>query len=434
MAFAPYRSRLLAAAIAAFLFLALPGWAAPGGAAKPAATKERGPVPVPPPSEDALNYYLTGNIAWAVQTAWELAIPAIFLFSGWAAKLGRSASRLTCHRVPQAGLCWIVFASIGGLACLPVWFFRFYMRSHWFGLSDQPLPDWLMETAKSFGVELGLGLIFICGGLPLIRRFPRNWWLAGGALALPLVIGLAFLEPMVFEPLFNDFQPIQDKALEAKVLDLAAAAGLDHPVVFQVNKSKQTKALNAYVSGVFGSSRIVLWDTLFPKMFQAEILSVVAHEMGHRVLHHVLKGTIFGWALLVAGLWGCQKSAGLVLARWGARFQIASLAEPAAIPLLVFLLLAAQFALTPVALAYSRHIEAEADRFALELTRDNHSGATSQVKLSLQNLANPRPGWLYIIFRASHPADAERIEFFNTYKPWETGQTLRYADIIRAPK
>jgi Zn-dependent protease with chaperone function len=317
---------------------------------------------------------------------------------------------------------------------LPVWYFRFYMRSHWFGLSDQPLPDWLLETAKGFGVELALGLLLVCGGFFLIRKFPRRWSLVAGVLALPLVIGLVFLEPMVFEPLFNDFQPLQDKALEAKVLDLAAAAGLDHPAVFQANKSKQTKALNAYVSGLFGSSRIVLWDTLFPKMFQSEILSVVAHEIGHRVLHHVLKGALFGWVLIVAGLWGCQQAAERALPRWGGRFQISSLTAPSAIPLLVFILLAAQFILAPVALAYSRHIEAEADRFSVELTRDNHAAATSQVKLSLQNLANPRPGLLYVLFRASHPADADRIEFFNTYKPWETGQPLRYGDLIRPPK
>ena len=378
-----------------------------------------------------MRFYYTGNIAWAFETAWDLAIPAIFLFSGWAARLGRFAARVAPNRTLQTGLFWILFGVIFALADLPVLFFRSYMRSHWFGLSEQPLPDWIADVFKEAGIEIALGLVAVWVGLYLIRRFPKNWWLACSTLALPLLLALVFLQPLVFEPLFNRFEPLQDKGLETKILALAESAGLEHPAVFQVNRSKQTKALNAYVSGLFGSARIVLWDTLFPKLSQREILSIVAHEVGHRVLHHLIKGTFVLWLLVTASLWGCSVAAPVILSKWGSMFQFTSLSEPAAIPLLVFLLLAAIFIVTPIGFAYSRHVEAEADRFALELTHDNHAGASSQLKLSLQNLSNPRPGWLFVLFRATHPPDAERIEFFNNYKPWETGEPLRYRDLIK---
>jgi STE24 endopeptidase len=400
----------------------------------PTGDREKGLVPVPPPSEDALAFYQTGNIGWGVDTAWKLAIPLILLLTGWAAKLGRWSGRVSSNWAAQTALVWLAFGLMFFLADFPVMFFRSWMRSHWFGLSEQPLPDWALDAAKGCGVELGLGLVLVVGCVFLIRRWPERWWLAAGLLALPLMLVLVFLEPVVVEPLFNRFEPLKDKRLEAKVVALAESAGLSHPVVFQVNRSRQTKALNAYVSGLSGSARIVLWDTLFPKMSEREILSVVAHETGHRVLRHVLKGTVLAWLLVLAGFWGCHRGAASILGRWGGRMGVASLAEPASVVLLVLLFLAAQFCLSPVAFAYSRHVEAEADRFALELTRDNHAGASAQLKLSLQNLSNPRPGWFFTVFRATHPSDASRIEFFNTYKPWESGAPLRYGALIKAKR
>ena len=100
-------------------------------------------------------------------------------------------------------------------------------------------------------------------------------------------------------------------------------------------------------------------------------------------------------------------------------------------PLLMLLLSLFSLLISPAMLALSRYHEHEADRFGLELTRDNHAAATAFVALQQQNLAVPRPGWLYKIFRASHPPIGERVDFINDYRPWERGQPGRYADRIR---
>ncbi len=392
------------------------------------------PVPVPTTSAEAMKFYITGNIAWAVETVWELAIPALILLTGAAARLQTLVNRLAAGRRARTGLYWLFFAFIFGAADFPVLFARNYLRMHWFGLSSQSFASWTGDLLKSFALGLALGGVCVWVGFYLIRRFPRRWWLAAGLAWLPALFLLVFLAPMLFEPLFNRFEPLQDKKLEARVLALAKSAGLGDTQVFQVNKSKQTTALNAYVSGLSGSARIVLWDTLFPQLTQEEILSVVAHEIGHRVLGHIFKTTLLAGFLTLLGLWGCQRAAEKFVARYGPRLRLTALTEPAVIPLFVLLLLVAQLLLTPVAFAWSRHAEAEADCFAVELTRDNHAGAMVELKLGLKNLANPRPGWWYMLLRATHPSNASRIEFFNNYKPWEKGEPLRYGGLINTPR
>jgi len=105
----------------------------------------------------------------------------------------------------------------------------------------------------------------------------------------------------------------------------------------------------------------------------------------------------------------------------------------ASLPLI--LLLAGVFSLivTPVTMAYSRFQERQSDRFGLEITRDNRAAATAFVKLQTENLGNPRPGWLYKLWRSSHPPIGERIDFCNSYRPWETGEALTYERELKRP-
>ena len=123
------------------------------------------------------------------------------------------------------------------------------------------------------------------------------------------------------------------------------------------------------------------------------------------------------WALTLLGLYATHRTAGFLLVRFGHRFGFTQLADPASLPLLMLLLSLFSFLIAPAALALSRHHEQEADRFGLDLTRDNHAAATAFVALQRQNLAVPRPGLLYKIFRASHPPIGERVDFINAYRP-----------------
>jgi Zn-dependent protease with chaperone function len=121
----------------------------------------------------------------------------------------------------------------------------------------------------------------------LLRRSPRRWWLWTSLAAVPFLILMLLVQPVLIAPLFDDFGPMQDKALEARILALAERAGIDGGQVFEVNKSADTDAVNAYVGGLFGTQRIVLWDTLLARLAPAQVLVVMGHEMGHFVLGHI---------------------------------------------------------------------------------------------------------------------------------------------------
>jgi Zn-dependent protease with chaperone function len=243
---------------------------------------------------------------------------------------------------------------------------------------------------------------------------------------VPFIVVANLVAPIWIAPLFNKFEPMQDKALEQKILSLAGRAGIEGSRVYQVNKSVDTKTLNAYVAGLFGTKRIVLWDTTLNRMTDRELLFVMGHEMGHYVLHHVWQAIAFSILILTASLYVAYRAADAVIARYGGRWGFTSLADVASLPLLLLLMSAFGLVVMPLQLAFTRHMEHESDRFGLEITQTNHSAGTAFVKLQQDALANPRPGLLYKIFRESHPPLGERIDFANEYHPWTTGQPLEY--------
>ena len=227
--------------------------------------------------------------------------------------------------------------------------------------------------------------------------------------------------PIWIAPLFDRFGPMRDKALEARILGLAERAGIDAARVYEVNKSEDTRLVNAYVTGLGGTKRIVLWDTLLSRLTPDQVAFVMAHEMGHFVLHHTL--AIILWAALVVTLclYAVHRVAGALIGRHCRRFGFDRLDDVASLPLLLMVGGVVSFAVTPAVLAYSRWQEREADRFGLELTRDNRAAAEMFVRLQQENLGVPRPGLLFTLWRGSHPSLASRIEFANRYRPWTEG-------------
>jgi Zn-dependent protease with chaperone function len=233
------------------------------------------------------------------------------------------------------------------------------------------------------------------------------------------------------DPLFNDFGPMKDKALEARIVSQARRAGIEGSRVYQVDKSADTRTVNAYVTGLGSTKRIVLWDTILARLEPEQVLFVTAHEMGHFVLRHTLM-FIFGAAVLITvSLYVVHRSAGSLIGRFSRQLGFSQLSDVASFPLLLLLGSVVSLLLVPALLALSRYQEHEADRFALELTRDNRAAAMTFVRLQEENLSVPRPGPLYMFWRGSHPALGDRIDFANSYRPWESNEQLRYGRLIR---
>jgi STE24 endopeptidase len=375
-------------------------------------------VTVPGASELALRYYRSGNVIWAVEQVLSLALPAALLFTGLSARIRTFAAGVgRGHFYPTLVVYMTVLSLLLFLVQLPLTVYVGYLREHAYGLSSQRFAKFAADQLKGLAVGLIVGALVIWVPYLLLARSPGRWWLWTGALTLPFFTLVLLIAPVYIAPLFNKFGPMKDKALETQVLEVAAAAGVDGARVFEVDKSVDTEKVNAYVTGIGATKRIVVWDTLLARLTPAQTRFVVGHELGHYVLGHVWINILVSSVLAVVGCYGAHRTAGFSLSRFGARFGFVRLADPASLPLLMLLLSLFSLLITPASLALSRYHEREADRFGLDLTRDNQAAATAFVALQRQNLAVPRPGLLYKIFRASHPPIGERVDFINAYRP-----------------
>ena len=399
--------------------------------AAPAPQAPDGPVAVPEPSEKAVSYHRSGNVLWAVGAAWGLLVPALFLFTGLSARIRDWAQRLGRKWFFVVGIYFVIFTLINFAVSLPLAYYVGFVREHAYGLSNQTLDKWFGDTLKSLAVDMVVGVLVLWVPYRLLKKSPRRWWLYTGLLTVPFLLALILVVPVWVEPLFNKFGPVKDKALEAKILRLAERAGIEGGRVYEVEKSEDTKTVNAYVTGFAGTKRIVFWDTTLAKMDERELLFVMGHEMGHYVLGHVWKTILFLSAVVMLTLYAIHRTAGWLIGRHKHRFGFDRLSDIASLPLIILLFAAYVFVATPLVLAFTRHSEHESDRFGLEITRDNRACATAFTKLQTENLRVPRPGLLYKLWRESHPPLGERIDFCNEYRPWETNRPRRYEHMFK---
>jgi Zn-dependent protease with chaperone function len=239
------------------------------------------------------------------------------------------------------------------------------------------------------------------------------------------VVAVLF-QPLVYDPLFNHFTRLPPTQLRTSLLALAARAHVPAKDVYVADMSHKTHKVNAYMTGVGSSQRIVLWDTTLQQLQPDEILDVMGHEMGHYVLGHIWKGLLLGvlGAFIAFRLVSWLMAA--CIAAFGPAWGLRGVSDLASFPLLVALLGVASFVGAPVTNAISREIEHQADVFSLELTHDNDASARSFLKLAEDNKSDPEPAawvkwWIY-----SHPPLGERIRFALGYHPWAEGRPNRF--------
>jgi STE24 endopeptidase len=390
-------------------------------------------VPVPEPSALAVRYHRSGNLLWAGATALDLLLPAALLFTGLSARLRRLAARIARGRwLPTVAGYGAAYVLIQSLVFLPLSWYAGFVRQHAYGLSTETAGEWLADWGKAVAISAVFAALFLWIPYLLLRASPRRWWLWTGLLTAPLTALALIVVPLWIAPLFDEFGRMRDRALEERIHRLAERAGIPDSRIFEVRKSDETRRVNAYVTGFGNTKRIVLWDTLVDRMHPDEVAVVVGHEMGHFVLRHTLT-IILGVTLLVTlSLYVVHRLAGWLIQRFHRRFGFDRLEDVASVPLLSLVGSAVVLAASPAALAVSRWQEREADRFALEITRDNVAAARAFAQLQEDNLMVPRTGLLYKLWRAGHPDLADRIEFANRYRPWSRGEPLRYGDRFRS--
>jgi Zn-dependent protease with chaperone function len=393
--------------------------------------RDTGPVAVPEPTEKAVQHARSGNWLWLIEQVWGLLVPGVMLFIGFSSKLRDAARRIGRNWYFTIVVYIVLFFAITFVIDLPLSYYTGFIRPHAYGLSNQTFSKWFRDELIGLTVGLIMGALFLWVPYLLFKKSPRRWWLWDGLLLIPLAVFVLLVEPIAIAPLFNDFGPMKDQALEQKILDLAGRAGIDGARVFEVDKSVDTNTVNAYVTGFAGSKRIVLWDTTIAKLAPNELLFVMGHEMGHYVLGHVVKSIFFFSGMGLLTLYALYRLQAGFIARYSSWFRFTELSDIASLPLVLLLVGVLSFVVTPVAAGSSRGQEHEADRFGLEITRNNHAAAMAFVKLQEENLGVPRRSLLYKLWRASHPLLGERIDFCNAYRPWEEGKPGRYEHLFK---
>ncbi len=391
---------------------------------------EQAPVEIPQMSQKAEEFYRSGNILWVVQQIVPILIFAGLLFTGISAKLRNLARRLGKSWFFEVVIYWVLFGLILFIIQLPITYYGEYARLHGYGLSSQEFGKWFIDTLKASAITLIVGGVIVLIVYYLIKKSPKRWWIYCALLTLPFTVLSILITPLWIDPLFNHYGPMKDKALEAKILHLADRAGINGTRVFEVDKSQDTSMVNAYVTGFGQTKRIVLWDTIIAKLPTDELLFVMGHEMGHYVLHHIEKDIGFEFALNFL-LFLFLSTSPYFIKRYKKSFHIQSLSDIASLPLLFLMAQLFYLATAPISNAFSRHFEHEADRFGLEITQNNHAAAEAFVKLQSQNLGNPNPGMLYVLWRSTHPPLGKRITFCNTYHPWKEGEPLQNQKYIK---
>ncbi len=337
--------------------------------------------------------------------AWSVAVLFIVLQTGISARLRVAAERWVRWRFVATMLYFAMLTAVITIMEFPLTFYAGFIVPHQFDLTLQRFPSWLGDFGKDTGVNVVIGSVVAALVVLGIRLF-RRWWIVLWLGSIPLIILGVVLTPLIIDPLFNKFEPLKDPVLRRDLLAEAARAVIHGGRVYQVDKSKQTTTMNAYVTGIGPSKRIVLWDTLLRKLDHDEILAVMGHEMGHYVLGHLWKGIAFGVAVALVGFFVAQKLYEWGLARWGARWQVEDRADPAALPWLLLIAAVLGFLLSPVSSGFSRMLEHHADKFSLDLTHLNEPMASAFVKFA-------EDSWFY-----SHPSAQERIDFALHYHPW----------------
>ena len=276
------------------------------------------------------------------------------------------------------------------------------------GLSTQAWPDWALDVVKGAGISAVTAAIGGLVAVALVRRFPRTWWAPGAVLVIAYGVVTIWLYPIVIDPVFNKFDKLKPGQLRSDVLRLADRAGVDVGEVYRIDASRRTSAANAYVIGLGHSKRVVLYDNLIDKFPRDEVRVVVAHELGHQKHNDLLRG--LAWLAIVA-------PAGTFLTQALAeRFARRDLGTPAGLPAIALAVSLAGLGLGIASNALSRPVEASADSFALELTRDPADFINFERRIAIRNISDPDPPGLFHVLFDTHPTDKERIGFGEAFR------------------
>jgi len=305
----------------------------------------------------------------------------------------------------------LFFAGLA-LVNLPLAFYRGYILEHAYALSNQTAGSWLRDYLLSSAINLVLTVPTLTIFYLLLKKVPHYWpWLAAGLYTAGLAL-LFMLSPLVIDPLFYHFRPVENPQIRQEVLQLAARAGIPVDEVLEMDASRRTNKVNAYFTGLGQTKRIVLYDNLLQKYPPDEVALVLAHEMGHWRAAHIWKGLLLGGLGTLFSLLVLQR----VLAGMKGYPSLSPEPKPASLFLILLFFALWLFISQPLQNAVSRAFEREADATALSLTGDRTGQVALEKRLAEHNLADVDPHPFIKWFAFTHPSALERIEAAENFR------------------
>ena len=342
------------------------------------------------------------------------AISIFFLQSRISARLRDFAEQITRFKWLQVWLYAVPFVLISAILSFPLAIYENFVREHQYGMATQTFGPWFGEQLIALIVVLIFLPIVLVALYWVFRIAPKSWWLWGTAVIAVFGMLGSFFFPVYIAPLFNKYKALTDPTIRDPILAMARANEIPVDQVYEFDASRQTKRISANVTGFLGTTRIALNDNLLKRCTLPEIRQVMAHEMGHYVLNHGAKLTIYSSLFFFVGFLLTRAFFDKILKRWGTRWGVRDIADPAGLPLLSLIIGAYFLLLTPIQNSSVRITEREADAFGINTSREPDGFAAVSLKLGEYRKLNPGK-WEEIIF-FDHPSGRARIRMAMDWK------------------
>ena len=381
----------------------------------PAAATQAWLNTVPPEKRAKSDAYFEGGywlILWNFLLA--IAISIFLLASRISARMRDFAEHTSRFRAIQVPLYAIPYFVLVYLLSFPLNLYENFYREHQYGFATQSFIPWFREQLIGLGLTVIIGTILLILLYAVFRRAPRTWWIWGTGVAVIFLFVVTFIAPIYIEPLFNTYKPLGNPEIRDPILAMARANEIPVKQVFEVDASRQTTRVSANVSGFLGTTRIALNDNLLKECTLPEIREVMAHEMGHYVLNHGAKLLTYFGIFILIGFALTRTLFDAAIRRWGAKWGVRGIADPAGLPLLVLILSTFVFILTPFLNTVVRVTEREADAFGINTAREPDGMAKVALKLGAYRKLNPTPVEEFIFY--DHPSGRARIRMAMDWK------------------
>jgi len=348
------------------------------------------------------------------------AILVLLLRSGWSARFRDWAERRSRRNGVRTFVYYALFTLAATALSFPWTVYTGFAREHAYGLSTQTFAGWMRDQLVALGVTLVLGGLAAAVLYEVFRRWPRGWPALGAAVTLGFVVIGALIAPVFIAPLFNRYTLLTDPRVRDPIIRMARANGVATNRVYVMDASRQTTRISANVSGLFGTERVTLNDNLLRRASLPEIEAVMGHETGHYVLRHIYQFIVFAALVIAAGFLILRTAFAWAVGRWGERWRVRGIDDPAGMPLLTLIFSAFLFLLTPVLNTYVRETEAAADIFGLNAARQPDGFALIALKLAEYRKLDPGP--IEELIWYDHPSGRARIRMAMQWKAEEPGR------------